>query len=323
MRIYSAAEIDAALPPLTMVESLRASFRSDVIAPKRHHHVMERPDADATLLLMPAWTPKDQAAAYCGVKIVSVFPANAAKGVASVQGVYVLNNGATGQPVAAMDGARITLHRTAAASALASSYLSRSDCTSMVMVGAGALAPFLIRAHRAVRPGMKNITIWNHNLQRVPDLIKSLHDDPALHDVHFSVAEDLAGSVRQADIISCATLSREPLVQGAWLKPGAHLDLVGAYNLQMRESDDDALRRSSIFIDTPACKVEGGDVAIGIKNAVIPEEAVRADFSALTRGLHKGRTSADEITLFKSVGASQEDLAAAITVHTHYQAHIL
>lgn len=323
MRVFSAAEIDAALTPQIMVAALRESFRSDVVAPKRHHHVMERPDADATLLLMPAWTQKNQADAFYGVKVVSVFPANAAKGVASVQGVYVLSNGATGQPLAAMDGARLTLHRTAAASALASSYLSRSESTSMVMVGAGALAPFLIRAHRAVRPGLKNIAIWNHNLQRVPDLIKALHDDPALYDVHFSVAEDLAGAVRQADLISCATLSRQPLVRGAWLKPGAHLDLVGAYNLQMREADDDALRRSSIFIDTPACKIEGGDVAIGIRDKIIGEEAVRADFSALTRGLHQGRTNADEITLFKSVGASQEDLAAAVAVYSHYKAHVL
>lgn len=323
MRIYSAAEIDAALTPLKMVQALRDSFRSDVVAPKRHHHVMPRPDADATLLLMPAWTHQETKDAWCGVKIVSVFPANAAKGIASVQGVYILSDGASGRPIAAMDGARLTLHRTAAASALASSYLSRPDISSMVMVGAGALAPFLIRAHRAVRPSLKNVAIWNHNIARVPDLIKSLHDDPALHDVHFSVAEDLPGTVKQADLISCATLSRAPLVQGAWLKPGAHLDLVGAYNLQMRESDDDALRRASIFIDTPACKVEGGDVAIAIRDHVITEDAVRADLIALSRGLHEGRASADEITLFKSVGASQEDLAAAMAVHAHYKAHIL
>ncbi|MGL4322699.1 MAG: ornithine cyclodeaminase family protein [Beijerinckiaceae bacterium] len=323
MRFFSAAEIDAALTPLKMVEALRASFRSDVVAPKRHHHVMQRPDADATLLLMPAWSHPAAREAYSGVKVVSVFPGNAAHGVASVQGTYILMNGATGVPLAAMDGARLTLHRTAAASALAASYLARQTISSMVMVGAGALAGPLIRAHKSVRPSIKNITVWNHKLQRVPDFLKSLHDDPALHDIHFTVAEDLKGAVQQADLVSCATLSREPLVHGAWLKPGAHLDLVGSYNLQMREADDDALRCASIFVDTPACMTEGGDVAIGIKNGVIGEDAVLADFTALTRGTHKGRVSDAEITLFKSVGASQEDLAAAMAVWDHYRVHTL
>ncbi|MGL4813209.1 MAG: ornithine cyclodeaminase family protein [Beijerinckiaceae bacterium] len=323
MRHFTADDIDAALTPAAMVEALRAIFRSDVQSPKRHHHVMPRPDADATLLLMPAWSHASSPDPYCGVKIVSVYPANAARGVASVQGVYVLSNGATGQPLATLDGARLTLHRTAAASALAADYLVRADATHMVMVGAGALSPFLIRAHKTMRPGLKNIAIWNHRIARVGDVIKALRADPLVQDVHFSIAEDLEGAVRQADLVTCATLSREPLVKGAWLKPGAHLDLVGAYNLQMREADDEALRRASIFIDTQACKVEGGDVAIGIRDGVIAESAVRADFSLLVRGQHKGRAAADEITLFKSVGASQEDLAAAIAVWDHKRTHSL
>jgi ornithine cyclodeaminase len=129
-----------------------------------------------------------------------------------------------------------------------------------------------------------------------------------------SVAEDLEEAVREADIVSCATLSQAPVVAGAWLKPGSHLDLVGAFNLAMREADDEAVRRASIFVDTPAATSEGGDVALALQGGVIAATDVKADLAALTRGLHPGRTASDEITLFKSVGAASEDLAAAMLV---------
>jgi ornithine cyclodeaminase len=309
MLVLSADAVDAALTFPDLIEALSQAFAGDIIAPVRHHHAMARPDGEATLLLMPAWTG-GEAQAFCGVKVVSVYPGNAARDLPSVMGTYMLMDGATGAPLAAIDGTRLTAWRTAAASALAARHLVRPDAKRMVMVGAGALAPFLIDAHRSVRPGIEEVAIWNHR----PERARALADRLKGRGFAVRVTQELEGAVREADLVSCATLSTQPVVQGAWLKPGAHLDLVGAFNLRMREADDVALKRARIFIDTPAALKEGGDVALGIKSGAIAEAAIVADLAALCRGAVAGRGDAGEITLFKSVGASLEDLAAAMLV---------
>ncbi len=314
MKVFDAAAIDAALDAHAAIDAMDDAFRGKLIAPKRHHHEIARRPSTATLLLMPAWTEEGSGASFVGVKVVSVFPDNAARGAASVQGSYILNDGATGAPLAVMDGARITLHRTAATSACAARYLARRDARRMAMVGAGALSAFLIRAHVAARPSIRHVSIWNHNPHRANDVAAALDRHPELANVTIHAATDLEEAVRDADIVSCATLTKTPLVRGEWLKPGAHLDLVGAYNLAMREADDEALARASVFIDTPACLTEGGDVAVAIKAGTFSETQVRADLFALARGGHPGRASDDEITLFKSIGAAIEDLAAATLV---------
>lgn len=307
MRVVSAAEIDAALTFPDLIAALDAAFRADIIAPKRHHHVIQRPDADATLLLMPAWSGAGSASrSLLGVKVVSVYPDNATRGLPSIMGTYLLMDGATGVPHAAMDGARLTLWRTAAASALAASYLARADADTLLVCGAGALAPFLIRAHLSVRP-ITRVLLWNHR----PGKAAALAADLQQQGLPVSAVDDLEAAVREADIVSCATLAKAPFLQGVWLKPGTHLDLVGAFNLTMREVNDAALTRASLFIDTSAALSEGGDIAIGIAGGVIKADDVKADLAALCAGQHKGRTSPDEITLFKSVGAALEDLAAA------------
>ncbi|WP_349369557.1 ornithine cyclodeaminase family protein [Salinarimonas sp.] len=314
LRVVPAAEIDGALTFPALVDALEAGFRGAIVAPVRHHHEIARADGDATLLLMPAWTGHGEAAAVAdgsavGVKIVSVFPGNGAKGLPAVQGVYYLADGETGVPRAVLDGARLTLWRTACASALAARYLARADATEMVMVGAGALAPFLIRAHMSQRP-IARVTIWNRDPARARDLAARL----AGEGLPVAASEDLEAAVRRADLVSCATLSRAPLVRGAWLREGAHLDLVGAFNLAMREADDEALRRAAVFVDTPAALAEGGDVAVAIRDGGIAREHVRGDLFGLCRGETAGRGGDAEITLFKSVGAALEDLAAAMAV---------
>ncbi|MGP9818648.1 ornithine cyclodeaminase family protein [Salinarimonas sp. NSM] len=314
LAVVSAAEIDAALTFPGLVDALDAAFRGDLVAPVRHHHGVARPDGDATLLLMPAWSGIGETAASAdggalGVKIVAVFPGNGARGLASVQGVYYLADGATGVPRAVLDGARLTLWRTACASALAARRLARPDAARLTMVGAGALAPFLIRAHTSQRP-IEAVTIWN----RDPAKAQALAADLATQGLPTTASADLESAVRAADIVSCATLSREPLVRGAWLAPGAHLDLVGAFNSSMREADDEALRRAAVFVDTPAALTEGGDVAIALRDGVIARDHVRGDLFGLCRGEVPGREGAEAITLFKSVGAAIEDLAAAMAV---------
>jgi ornithine cyclodeaminase len=309
MRFVTAAEIDAALTWPTLIEALRDAFRGDIVTPTRHHHTLGRPDGDATLLLMPAW--QGGAGGYAGVKIVSVFPGNAARGKPSVIGTYLLLDGDSGEPLAALDGQALTVWRTAAASALAASYLAAPAARRMVMVGAGALAPRLIAAHAAVRP-IAEVAIWNRNIERAARLAAEI-DRPGLR---VTATEDLAAAVAAADVVSAATMSREPPIRGAWLRPGAHLDLVGAYNPAMREADDAAVARATVYVDTRAGALhEAGDIVQAIASGALDEARIAGDFFDLCRGAVPGRRSADEITLFKSVGTAIEDLAAAVLVY--------
>ena len=309
MRVVSSAEIDRALTFPALVEALAEAFRGGIKTPVRHHHGIARPGSPATLLLMPAWTDGAAEQAHIGVKVVSVFPDNGTTGLPSVLGTYLLMDGTTGAPLAALDGTRLTLWRTAAASALAASHLARPDAARMVMVGAGGLAPFLIRAHAGGRP-IRDVKLWNHRPERAEALATALRGEG----LPVEAVTDLEAAVREADLVSCATLSAAPLVRGAWLKPGAHLDLVGAFNLAMREADDAALRRACVYVDSEAARTEGGDVALGLKSGAIDEAHIRGDLSALCRGEAGGRRDPDEITLFKSVGTALEDLAAAMLV---------
>ncbi len=310
MRVVTADEIDAVLDFPSLVGALRRTFASDIGAPARHHHHLGSEGGHhATHLLMPAWTAGTPGPdAYLGTKIVNVFPDNGRLGLPAVLGLYVLQSGETGAPMAVLDGTRLTHWRTAAASALAADCLARPDAERLVLVGAGALAPFLVRAHASMRQ-IRHVAVWNRRPEGAERLATRLADEG------FSAepVTDLARAVRAADIVSCATLSGSPLVEGAWLKPGSHLDLVGAFTLAMRECDDAALRRARVFVDTPAALHEGGEVALAIRDGVLREADVVADLHGLSRGA-PGRGGSDEITLFKSVGTAIEDLAAAVLV---------
>lgn len=308
MRVVTATEIDGGLTFPALIDTLDEAFRGGIASPTRHHHTFPRSGGDATLLLMPAWT-HEAAGGFVGVKVVSVFAGNAALREPSVQGTYILMDGRTGRPLAALDGTRLTLWRTAGASALAARFLASSETRRMVMVGAGALAPYLVRAHCAVRP-IETIAIW----ARRPDAAERLAATLSAEGLPAHATVDLEGAIGKADLVSCATLAATPLVQGAWLRPGAHVDLVGAFTLAMREADDLALHRASVYVDTPAALTEGGDVAVAIATGAYPAARVRGDLSALVTGRVPGRTNEGEITLFKSVGAALEDLAAAALV---------
>lgn len=317
MRVISAEDLDRTFTFPRLIEALRQAFQSHINVPVRHHHAIERPgEPPATLLLMPAWTEGGSEGEYLGVKIVSVYPGNAARSLPSIFGTYLLMQGATGAPLAVIDGQALTLWRTAAASALATSFLARGDAGRLVMVGAGALAPYLIRAHAHVRP-IAEVLIWNRNAERAEKLAAAFVDSP--YSVHAE--SDLEGAVRNADIVSCATLSSEPLVKGAWLKPGAHVDLVGGFTPKMREADDDAARRARVYVDTRAGALkEAGDVVQPLASGVIGESDIAGDLFDLCREKTTGRHSAEEITLFKSVGTALEDLAAAVLAHSEHPA---
>ena len=304
MRMIDADAVERALPFDALVDALDAMFRDGCEVPVRHHHAIgSTAGAGGTLLLMPAWQTDE----VIGVKIVSVFADNAKVGLPSVQGVYLVLDGTTGAVQALLDAARLTVRRTAAASGLAGRYLARADATRMLMVGAGALAPNVVRAHASQRP-IEEVRVWNRTAARA----RALADELARDGFRATVEADLEAGCGWADIVSCATLSSEPLVHGRWLKPGSHLDLIGGFTPKMREADDDAVTRATVFVDTRAgCLKEGGDVVDPIARGVIAATDVAADLFELARGEHPGRASDDEITFFKSVGTALEDLAAA------------
>lgn len=304
MRIIDAGQVHAALDYAVLADRIETMFRAGCELPVRHHHTLKTPNGPAaTLLLMPAW----QVGKHFGVKIVTVFPGNAQKSLPAVMGQYLLGDARTGLPVALIDGPSITVRRTAAASALASRYLSRPDARVMTMIGTGAMAPHLIAAHAATRP-IREVQVWGRDFGKARALARSLEGN----EYAARAVDDLERAVRESDIVSSATLSKKPLVRGKWLRPGAHVDLVGAFTPQMRESDDEALRRARVFVDTRAgATKEGGDVVQALKSGALKPKGIVADLFELARGKKKGRRKADEITLFKSVGTALEDLAAA------------
>ena len=314
MRHFDQAQLDKSLTFPSLIESLRSAFAGNWTTPMRQHHGMPGFDnngaeVENALLLMPAWTGPG-AENFVGVKLVAVYPSNGQIDLPSIHGLYYLIDGNTGQPLATMDGARMTVWRTAAASALASTYLSRPESSTLTMIGTGALSPFMIRAHMAVRP-ITEVFLWNHNIRRARELAQVLRDQGLPVTSH----PDLVTAVGKSDIVCAATLTTTPLIFGKWVKPGTHIDTVGAFTPTMRETDDELVQLASLFCDTRTGALkEGGDLAIPISQGVISSEDILADLHELTRGAHPGRTSTQEVTYFKSVGTALEDLAGAIAV---------
>lgn len=312
MDIISAQEVDRRLCFPGLVETLRNAFRQGVVQPVRHHHLIERAKGSpSTLLIMPAWTDFNaQADGFIGVKIVTVSPDNNSVNKPAVMGQYLLLDGATGEPLALIDGQRLTQWRTACASALASSYLSREDASHLLVVGAGALSIFLVKAHVAIRP-IRQVSIWNRTQARATEVAAALEAEG----LSATVVSNLDAAVEQADIISCATISTDPLIRGRHLRPGTHVDLVGGFTPAMREADDDVVRRSQVYVDTIAgATKEAGDIVQPLASGVLKADAIRGDLYHLARSERPGRQHPDAITMFKSVGAAIEDLAAGIAV---------
>ena len=297
-----------------LIAALRKAFAQQAIeTPLRHHHQYPNPEAgvDSTLLLMPSW----QAGKELGVKIITVSPENSRLQLPAIQGAYLYFDATTGSLRALIQAKSLTTKRTAAASALASSYLSRPDTASLLMIGTGALAPELIQAHAAVRP-IQEVYIWGRSPEKAARLSQQL-STTSLNCTPVKSLEDYLG---QVDIISCATLSRTPLVLGEYLRQGQHIDLVGAYLPDSRESDDKCIQKSRIFLDTYEGGLkESGDIVIPLKSGLLQAADIQADLFELASGKKAGRQSVNEITIFKSVGHALEDLAAAGYYYQKFQ----
>jgi len=305
MQIIGGDEIHRLLGFPSLIDALRAMFREGCEVPPRQHHTVASALAEGTpgtVLVMPAW----QAGRALGIKIVTVFPGNTRRSLPAVQGSYLLLDAATGAPLALLDGTALTLRRTAAASALAAGFLARPDSAAHLMVGTGALAPYLVAAHAVARP-IRRVRVWGRNPEKAAALAAQL----AAAGLDAAPVAELAEGVGAADIITCATLAREPLIRGAWLAPGTHLDLVGGFTPEMREADDAAVARARVYVDTDAALHEAGDIAQPLRSGQLARERIVGNLFGLTRGTCPGRRDPAEITLFKSVGTALEDLAAA------------
>jgi alanine dehydrogenase len=305
MLIINAEEVQALAPMPRLIECLREKFRVECCVPLRQVQAMPGGDGSRLLLSMPAFDLEGGAA----IKILTSFPDNDVRGLPTLQGAIILFSN-TGTPLALVDGSAVTRLRTGAASALASTYLSRPDSSTLVIVGTGALAPMMALGHCAVRPITK-VAIWGRRHERAANTAAAVR---ALlgEGIEVGVSDSLESTVRTADILSCATSSPTPLISGRWLKPGTFVDLAGSFSPTQRETDDEVVLRSRVFVDTlSGGLVEGGDVADPIARGIIDRRRVEGELADLVRGAVRGRATEDEITLFKSVGSAIEDLAAA------------
>jgi len=300
--IIDAEEVARRAPYVDLVAAFEVAHRNPIAACER---IVYGPEGDPRrFMALPAWQVAGGGGGAIGIKLVTIFPDNPGRGLPSVQAIVLLFDGETGGVLAMLDGTELTYRKTASDSALGSKLLSRDDSRTLLVVGAGGLAKHLIAAHRAVRPSIERVLIWNRTMDKAEAFV-----DAGLAD---AIASDLDEAVRTADVISTATMTRRPLIKGALLRPGAHVDCVGAFLPDHREVDDDVVTRAEIFVDSREAAVhESGDLVIPIAAGTIGADAVRADLFQLCRGQHPGRSGPEAITMFENGGGGHLDLMAA------------
>jgi alanine dehydrogenase len=314
MTMLDADQVRAGTPWRELLDAIREILRSDIAdAPDRHVHDIELVGgSNGSLLIMPSWISGD----VVGVKAVTFCPDNTGTAVPTVNAAYLLFSGTDGRLLATLDGDELTARRTAAISALAADHLSRPDAARLLVVGSGQLAPNVAMAYSVIRK-LDSIEIWGRN----PAAAKVVVGRLAESGLSARVSDDLDASVRGADIISCVTGATDPLVHGADLRAGVHLDLIGSFRADMRESDDAAVLRATLFVDTVGGALESGDLSQPLAAGLITEESISGDLRALVTGQHPGRTDDREITVFKSAGFALADLAAARLAWRRHQAN--
>lgn len=304
MKSFDAAAVAERLGWPELIEAIETILvEPGAEAPERTVHTISTPDGpDASLLLKPGWVVGDVIA----VKVVTFFGDNGARQLPTVNAGVLLFSATDGTLLGACDGNELTTRRTAAASAVAAKRLARTDSKRLLVVGTGALAPMTAGAHCAVR-SYDEVVVWGRDGAKAAAVVEGLANEgmPAV------VADDLDAAVGEADVITCVTGSTEPLIKGALLSPGTHVDLIGAFTPQMRETDDDVIRRASIWVDTRADGVLAGDLAQPLAAGLLSTDDLKGDLAQLVAGPDLVRSSDDEITMFKSAGIALEDVAAA------------
>lgn len=305
MQTFDANALRIALPFDALVPALHTAFASTTsTVPPRHVHALgQGTDHPGTVLVMPAWSE-----AFLGIKTINIFPANGARGLPGLHATYLLYDAATGVPLALMDGNELTARRTAAAAALGASFLARTDARRLLVLGSGRVARLLPAAMRSVRPDIGEVQVWNHR----PDGAQALAAHWRAEGLPAQAVTDLEAAVRGADIVSCATLATQPLVHGAWLAPGSHLDLIGSFTPQMREADPACFAPTArVCVDTDEALRKAGDLLDAVAAGALAPGDVHATLAQLCRGERAGREDPHGRTVFKAVGTALEDLAAA------------
>lgn len=304
MQFFEPEQVADALPWSALVEAIEQTISDpSAFAPERTvHQVPTASGVDASLLLKPGWVIGDVIA----VKVATFFPDNGTRDLPTVNAGVVLFSGVDGTLIGACDGNELTTRRTAAASAVAAKRLVRHDARRLLVVGTGALAPMAAAAHAAVHD-YASIRIWGRDDEKAAAAVERARRCG----VDAMVCPDLDEAVAAADVISCVTASTQPLVRGALLRPGTHVDLIGSFTPEMRETDDEVIRRASVWVDSHDDGVLAGDLAQPLAAGVLRTDEIRGDLRALIVGDGPARRSDDEITLFKSAGIALEDVAAA------------
>ncbi|GAB1579728.1 ornithine cyclodeaminase family protein [Bordetella petrii] len=306
MLIIDTEQTRRALAFPDVIPALRDAFQAGASVPPRHVHSIESGDARGTSLIMPAWNGQG----YFGVKVINIFPDNTRQGLPGLHAVYTLYSARTGVPLAQVDGDVVTVWRTAGAAALGASYLARPDARVLLIVGSGRIASLLAPAMRAVRP-IERVLVWNVR----PAGARALAAALAAQGFDAQAVEALEPAVRQADIVSCATLSTEPLVRGAWLRPGTHLDLIGSFKPDMKETDPACFDGTEVYVDTDEAPTKSGDLLAAFEAGVLAPAAIRGTLVDLISGRAPGRTAGSQVTVFKAVGSALEDLTLAAMVY--------
>ncbi|HEX4765472.1 MAG TPA: hypothetical protein VH414_04255 [Lichenihabitans sp.] len=293
------------IDPLRLVEALREGHRRGIDGFDRSYLAEPRPEGENGFLLWPAWRHGEA----LGAKLATIFPGNEKQGAGpNIRSLYLLFDGKTGAPLALMTGEAFTRHKTAADSALGTDLLARQDARHLLVLGAGAQVETHVAYLRAVRPSIDRVTLWNRTAAKADAIAARISGGAS--------TEDRAGAVSEADIVTCLTAANEPVLEGAWLKPGTHVDLVGGFTPAMRECDDAAVLRARVFVDHRGLVMaHNGDIRDPLERGVIGPDHVRGDLFDLCSGRVAGRTDPAEITLFKNGGGGHLDLMAATTFH--------
>lgn len=242
-----------------------------------------------------------------GAKTFTVLDANAARGLPTVQGAMLVFDKDDGSVRAIVDSALVTEFKTAADSVFGASLLARPDSRHLLIVGAGTVATSLVKAYAAVLPGLQRISVWSRRPEQARKLVAGISD----LGVDLAAVPDLKAAVGKADIVSSATMAREPVIFGDWVRPGTHVDLIGAFKADMREADDALMAKATLFVDSRVTALHIGELIRPIAAGAITADSILGDLYDLVRPGARRRASADEITLFKNGGGAHLDLMIA------------
>ncbi len=308
MRIVSAEEVHGICGWDALVSALHNGHKLPPPLVDNVHVTAQVRGQTQTYINLPAMIP----GVAFGSKIITVIPDNVTRhpGTPAIQALYTLFDGDTGSPKAVIDGTALTYRKTAADSALGARLLARDDVETLLLVGAGGLAPWLARAHMAMRPTISSVLVWNRTSERAQAVAEELQ----VEGVNAQPASDLESAVRAADLVSCCTASTQPLVRGEWIRPGTHIDLVGGFTPQMREVDDDAIRRGRLFVDAQWNIDTCGDYCDPLRRNIIKLDQIEADLYGLCSGAVKCARKLKDITIYKNGGGGHLDLYTALFI---------